>query len=258
MRAVLLALLAVAAPAQDGPLPPPPPAPAPLPLPPVRTDEDVFGAPLATDTLAPRPAPDRLADYRADPDFQYDDPRAEGPSLWQRFWAWLTRLIWEPIRDGTTADGRRAVLVLVAVLALGWAVARLLRVEGGGVFARRSAAGGGAPLLDVEDIAEVDLEARLSDALGRGDHREAVRVRYLRTLQALDAAGALAWRRDKTNRQYVAEVAATAPDAGRAFARATRVFDAVWYGERPVPPALYAELAPLFDAAASAQTGVPA
>ena len=260
MRAVFLALLAVAAAAQDGP---PPPPPAPLPLPPALTDEaltdeDVFGAPLAADTLVPRPAPDRLADYRADPDFQYDDPRAEGPSLWQRFWAWLTRLIWEPIRDGTTADGRRVALVVLAVLALGWAVARLLRVEGGGVFARRSDAGGGAPLLDVEDIAEVDLEARLSDALGRGDHREAVRVRYLRLLQALDAAGALAWRRDKTNRQYVAEVAASAPDRARAFARATRVFDAVWYGERPVPPALYAELAPLFDAAASAQTGVPA
>jgi hypothetical protein len=28
------------------------------------------------------------------------------------------------------------------------------------------------------------------------------------------------------------------------------VFEAVWYGARPVPPALYAELAPLFDEAA--------
>jgi hypothetical protein len=211
----------------------------------------VYGAPLATDTLAPPPAPPTLDAYRADPDFQYDNPRAEGPSLWEQVLRWLRRTLWDPVFESTTPDARRYVLIGLAVLALGWAVARLLRVEGAGVFARRSDAGGAAgPLLDAEDIAEVDLETRLGAALNAGQHREAVRVRYLLLLQALDAAGAIAWRRDKTNRQYVAEVRAARPERARSFARATRVFDAVWYGERPVPPALYAELAPLFDEAA--------
>ena len=74
-------------------------------------------------------------------------------------------------------------------------------------------------------------------------------MRYLLLLQALDAAGALSWRRDKTNREYVAEVSAADRAHAGPFARATRAFDAVWYGERPVSPALYAELAPVFDRA---------
>ena len=262
MRPLVLALLAAAAVAQEAPPaapPPPPPDVVPADALPPEDPADVYGAPLATDTLTPAPAPATLDAYRADPDFQYDDPQAEGPSLWEQFLRWLRRTLWDPVFENTTPDMRRYVLIALAVLVVGWAVARLLRVEGAGVFARRSDTGGGVgPLLDAEDIADVDLGTRLRAALDRGDHREAVRVRYLLLLQALDASGALAWRRDKTNRQYVAEVRASRPDRAATFARATRVFDAVWYGERPVPPALYAELAPLFDEAAPASSTPPA
>ncbi|WP_420457152.1 DUF4129 domain-containing protein [Rubrivirga sp.] len=243
----------------QAPVPPPLPPPAPPPVdvgekPDVVFEEivDVLDAPLATDTLRPRPVPATVDAYRADPDFQYDDVEAEGASLWELIGRWLRRTLWDPIRENTTSDARWTVAVLVAVAVLGWAVSRLLRAEGaGGVFARRAGAGGGVgPLLDAEDIGAVDLGTRLRDALGRGDHREAVRVRYLLLLQALDAAGALAWRRDKTNREYVAEVSASDRAHAGPFARATRAFDAVWYGERPVSPALYADLAPVFDRAA--------
>ena len=83
-------------------------------------------------------------------------------------------------------------------------------------------------------------------------------MRYLVVLQALDAAGALAWRRDKTNRQYVAEVRRAAPDLAGPFGQATRVFDAVWYGERPVSADRYGRLAPLFDAATPRADRAPA
>ncbi len=205
-------------------------------------------APLATDTLRPRPAPPAVEAYRADPDFQYDRPQARGPSVWALVWDWIRRTLFEPIGRYTTLSFWEAVLVAVAVGALGWVVSRLVGAGGSGVFAERQAAGA-APLLDAEDIAEVDLGARLAAALDGGDLREAVRVRYLLVLQALDAAGALAWRRDKTNRQYVGEVAASRADLAPPFRSVTRAFDAVWYGERPVPTALYAELAPLFDRA---------
>ncbi len=247
MRWAVAVLAASAAVAQPSPPPAAPPPPPPISLPP---GDDLYGAPPATDTLRPRPAPARLGAYRADPDFQYDNPQAEGPSLGERVWVWLRRTVWDPVRENTTADGRWAVVVALAVGLLGWAVSRLLRAEGGGVFARqRGGTGTAGPLLDVDDIAVVDLGTRLRHALAAGDHRQAVRVRYLVLLQALDAAGALVWRRDKTNRQYVAEVAAADPAHAAPFARATRAFDAVWYGERPVPPALYAELAPVFDRA---------
>ncbi|MEM0963810.1 MAG: DUF4129 domain-containing protein [Bacteroidota bacterium] len=213
---------------------------------------DSAEVPLATDRITPRDAPDAIDRYRVDPDFQYADPEAEGASLWDQFWDWVARTFWSPIMESTTADGRQLVIVLLAVLGLGWAVARLLRTGGvGGVFARSEAAPA-VGLLDVEDIAEVDLGSRLREALGVGDYREAVRVRYLSVLQALDETGALAWRQDKTNRQYVAEVAQGAPPLAGPFRQATRVFDAVWYGERPVSESRYHRLTPLFDAATPA------
>ena len=256
-KAAALVALAVVRGGQAGPPPPGPPpaappaevAPPPPPAPAASPYDAVAPVPRASAPLRARPTPGVVDAYRADPDFQYDRPQAEGPSLWDLFWDWVRRTIWGPIDRNTTADFWTAVLVVGAVLALGWVVARLVGADGGGVFARRQPAGPGAALLDAEDIAEVDLGARLAAAVGRGDLREAVRVRYLLVLQALDAAGAVAWRRDKTNREYVAEVARSRADLAPAFRSATRVFDAVWYGERPVPAEVYADLGPLFDRA---------
>jgi hypothetical protein len=210
--------------------------------------------PAAADTLRPRPAPaDVLDAYRANPDFQYDNPQAEGPSLWDRFWSWVWRTFLAPVFENTSPQAWRWALVILAVALLAWLVTRLLRVEGGGPFSRSAGARAGAgPLLDVENIEAVDLDALLADAVARGAWREAVRFRYLVLLRALAAAGAVDWRRDKTNRTYAEEVRASRPALARPFGRATRVFDYVWYGERPVDRARYAALAPLFEEAEAA------
>ncbi len=232
--------------------PPPPPPPAPDRSgseAPVSDDLDAADVPRAADTLRARAVPPRLGTFRADPDFQYDTPQARGPSLWDRLLRWLSETFLAPIVQNTTWGFWKTVLVGLALAALGWVAARLLSAEGSRAFGRSPAVGAG-PLLDVEDIAEVDLDARLGAALGRGDLREAVRVRYLLVLQALDGARALAWRRDKTNRQYVAEVSAARADLAEPFGAVTRAFDAVWYGERAVSEALYGRLETLFDRAA--------
>ncbi len=188
------------------------------------------------DTLAARPVPTAVLDaYRADPDFRYDHPAAEGPSLLQLFWSWLSREVLQPLADASTTEGGTWVLGALAVVGLAWVLARVLRAGPGGVFSRDPARAG-ADLLDADAIAAVDLDARLAEALAGGRHREAVRWRFLRLLQRLDGAGRIAWRRDKTNLDYVREVAA-AP-----FADAVRVFDHVWYGERPVDARRYARL----------------
>ena len=262
----LLLLLAVSAPAAgqaDVPPPPPvdeaappatPPADVPPPPPPVDLPLDRAAAddraglpPAARDTLRALAPPPVLDAYRADPDFQYDRPEAEGPSLWDRFWAWVYRTFWEPVARSTTDTFWQWTLAAFAVGVLGWVVTRLLRAEGSGVFGRSAGPSPGAPLLDVEDIARVDLGAALDQAVAGHDWRQAVRLRYLLALQALDAGGALVWRCDKTNREYGAEVAASAPDLARPFRDATRAFDAVWYGDRPVSDRLYRRLAPTFD-----------
>lgn len=247
---VLGVLLAAGARAQDGP---PPPAPPPAPVDEAWADlgvgEVIDPSTLARDTLRALAEPDSvLGAYRADPAFQYDSPEAAGPSLWERFWAWVARTFILPVFDNTTASFRQWVLVLLGVVALAWVVTRLLRAEGSGLFGRADRARAEAgPLLDVEDIARADVRSLLDGALVEGDFREAVRYRYLLVLQALDAAGALAWRRDKTNREYLAEVRDHDAARARPFAQATRVFEYVWYGERAVDAARFEALTPLFD-----------
>ncbi len=269
--------------AQDAPEPPPPPPPAapppepadgdtpePLAVEPLDSfygrdrapiDDDGREIVVAPDTLAARDAPAAMLQrYRADPDFQYDSPEAEGPSLWDRIMRWLGQTFIEPLFRGLGSRGGSNLLILLAVVLLAWVVTRLLRADAGPLFGRKDlkASGAGAgPLLDVEDILEVDVSTMLSDALARGDLREAVRFRYVLALQSLAQKGAVTWRRDTTNREYVQQ----AREAGGAalagpFADATRAFDYVWYGERAVDQARYNRLEPLFermDAALAAQ-----
>lgn len=202
---------------------------------------------VPTDTLVARAAPaDVLAAYRADPDFQYDQPSAAAPSLWAVFLSWFARTVIEPLFGQTTPSFWRWSIALTAVVLIGWAVSLLLRSERTGVFSRRDVAPG-APLLDVDDIESVDLDVLWREALARGAHREAVRLRFLLVLQRAADAGALQWRRDKTNRDYALEVRAHDPALAGPFGEAARVFDYVWYGERPVDARRYRALEPLFD-----------
>lgn len=241
MRLGLVALLLLGAAQAPLPLPPPPPPPAAATPP----GSDVTPSGPA---VTPRPAPaDMLARYRADERFQYDRPEAERPSLATLLWQWIQRHLIEPAVRGLGERGVVWLLIGLAVGLLGWGVSRLLRAEGGGgLFARRDRALGSAgPLLDVDDLATVDVAALLARALAEGRLREAVRYRFLVLLQALDRAGVVAWRRDKTNRDYATE-ARRHGDVGTAFAEAARAFDYVWYGERPVDADRYARLDPLF------------
>ena len=132
---------------------------------------------------------------------------------------------------------------------LGWGVTRLLRADVGPLFGRKDEAveAASGELLDVDDISTVDLGSMLARALEDGRLRDAVRFRYLLALQALDGAGAIAWRRDKTNRDYVREARAASGDLARPFADVTRAFDYVWYGERPVDRARFDRLGDRFD-----------
>jgi hypothetical protein len=128
------------------------------------------------------------------------------------------------------------VAPVLGVLGLAWALYRLVGGEGGGPFARRDRRRGddAGPLLDVEEIADVDLDALLSEARAAGRQRDVVRYRYLLALQALAARGAITWRRDKTNRHYASEVRQSTPALAGVFDDASRVFAWVWYGDHPL------------------------
>ncbi|HLT47855.1 MAG TPA: DUF4129 domain-containing protein [Rubricoccaceae bacterium] len=206
--------------------------------------------PLDTAAVAPPPVPaDALDRFRSDPDYQYERVGAAGPTLWELFWRWVDRTFFEPIARSTSPRFWRIFWPSLAALILAFVLVRVLSAGGAGLFARRDAGAGGegALLLDAEDIAEVDLDALLRRALAERRHRDAVRLLYLRALQALAAGGLVDWQKDKTNRDYLREVRRADAGLARPFGEVTQLFEWVWYGEAAVDDARFAAVRARFD-----------
>ncbi|MEL7361621.1 MAG: DUF4129 domain-containing protein, partial [Bacteroidota bacterium] len=76
----------------------------------------------------------------------------------------------------------------------------------------------------------------------------AVRLRYLRLLQALAERDLIVWAPATTNRAYaLALEGGPRADLVPAFRDLTRLFEAAWYGDFDVDAALYAEVRRRFD-----------
>ena len=201
------------------------------------------------------PPPDAFARYADDPAYDYDRAAGTGaPSPWQQVVAWLRDALIEPLRDPKAGPLRRLVLYGLIAAALFFAVTGILRIGPRAVFARRARRDALDLRLDeVTDLAAVDFDARLDDALDAADYRLAVRLLFLRTLQRLADADRIAWTRDKLNQDYVAEV----PGALRpAFRRLTRAFEHAWYGDAALDADAFARLRRAF-AAFDARLGSP-
>lgn len=82
----------------------------------------------------------------------------------------------------------------------------------------------------IDEINEDDIERLLREALERSDFRAAVRLYYIKLLKHLNSAGFIAWKKDKTNRDYATELAAV--PFTRDFRRLMNAYEIIWYGER--------------------------
>lgn len=81
-----------------------------------------------------------------------------------------------------------------------------------------------------QDIAEEDLEKLLREALAQRELRVAVRLYYIKLLKHFNYLGYIRWGKNKTNRDYAAELAALG--ISREFRKLMIAYEYVWYGER--------------------------
>jgi len=195
-------------------------------------------------TVAVRVLPDDvLRPYRDDPAYHY--LRAQAPaSWWDRFKQWLWERLTAPFRSQAAGPVTRVLLYVLVAAAVGYALLRLLRMDAGGLFYARPA-DGRLRMEEEGDLAGLDLDRLIDEAVTVGDYRRAVRLSYLRLLQHLSARGLITWRAEKTNRDYAEELGASPLRAP--FARLTALFDHVWYGDFPVDAALFARVHADFD-----------
>ena len=84
---------------------------------------------------------------------------------------------------------------------------------------------------------ESDFDAMIRQAMQNGNYRQAVRYQYLRTLHLLAEKDMVQLAPDKTNYQYVSEIANRSYQQD--FASLTLNYEYVWYGEFEIDKNIY-------------------
>jgi hypothetical protein len=100
---------------------------------------------------------------------------------------------------------------------------------------------------DIEDlhlVPESELERLLREALERKDFNEAIRIYYVFIIRELSEKELIGWKKEKTNRDYLAELRPTQHYA--LFKELTLLFERVWYGDVLLAEPDYTRISPRF------------
>ena len=207
--------------------------------------------PLSATSVAPVPVKDdrslvrvrypqaeKLLDLQKSRDYQYGNeaPPPENPLA--RFWFWLLNKIGQLFSSKAYQNvGQYIVLAIIA----GFVLYLLRKAEVlGFLFPKKARTGG----LDYENLAEniheIDFPAAIDEAIRQRNFRLAVRLLYLQTLKRLANEEQIIYKPEKTNRQYVYELANSPIQAD--FENLTRQFEFVWYGNFPIDEARFGQV----------------
>ena len=176
------------------------------------------------------PDANKLRDLQADRAYQYGTEAPPSDSALVRFLRWLFGKLGEfSISESYSNVWQYVILAAIAAFAF----YLLLKAEVmGSLFGRRAKESELDYETISEDIHEINFETSVATAIEKRNYRLAVRLLYLQTLKRLADAELIQYKIDKTNQQYVYELANSPQQAD--FAQLTRQFEFVWYGDFPV------------------------
>lgn len=172
-----------------------------------------------------------LRAYAEDPDYQYTQHAPETSwlqSLWERLLSFLERAT-----SGPDNLWRRVLYYGVAIAGVLLLIYFLARARYNSLLARRDRALNDIRILDT-DVAGDRIPGLIDSALVEGNYRLAYRWMYIGLLKSLGEEGLLQLHRNKTNRDYIAELRESRMK--NAVVELARVFDYTWYGEYPMTP----------------------
>jgi hypothetical protein len=169
-------------------------------------------------------------------EFQYET-KAKSKTMWERFMAWLARML-----DGIFAVGdgaqktsaftmiMRVIAILVVALVV-YMIVRAILNKDGWIFGR---SGKKIIVNDVteENINQMNFPELILQTKETGDYRLGIRYYYLWLLKKLYGREIIKWHWDKTNTDYLYEI----KDAGlrKDFEYLSYLYDHSWYGEFPI------------------------
>jgi len=91
-----------------------------------------------------------------------------------------------------------------------------------------------------EDIHEYDLATLIKQAAAQQDYMVATRLYYLLAIKTLSEKELIKWKKDKTNRNYLNELAGI--DLKNQFRELTAIFERVWYGEVAIDAPIFGNI----------------
>lgn len=186
-------------------------------------------------------APEKLATYRADPEFDYTE-EAPKLSMWGRFWKWLLSRLRQ---NGAQSQTLGKILGYgMAIFFIGLLILQLLKVPIQGLWLRRASSLSSLDNLDEEDIQTWDFEEKIAAAEGAGDYRRALRLLFLESLKLLSSSELISWHPHKTNLDYEKELKGSSYESS--FHRLRRVYEFVWYGNFTLYERQYLETRDIF------------
>ncbi len=172
-----------------------------------------------------------LKKLKAFKDFQYIQLQEPPKSLWDRFWSWFW---WNIEQLFKTRNGRITIwtiLSLVAVVIIGFFVWKVMGMNKGGLFARKTEGGLDYAIGD-DNIHNISFDEAIQEAINSGNYRQAIRLLYLQSLKTLSDKSFIDWQINKTNSDYLTEVKERPWNT--LFRSLTYSFEYTWYGEMAI------------------------
>lgn len=171
----------------------------------------------------------KIEAYRSNSDFVYDRVPPPPETLWESFkrWFWeqITKIVYSEEFSGLWDYFQWVLIAIVLALVVFWVFKSEIRA----VFKNKQAANIPHFIAAHENIHKMDFDVLIENAIANHQHREAIRLAYLKILKQLTDKDLINWKIDKTNLDYVTELKNTPHQA--TFNKITQVFEFVWYGE---------------------------
>ena len=188
--------------------------------------------------------PETLESLRQDPELSYGYTKA-AMTLWDAFWRWARNQLKKLFNtDMGSGDWDNLLLFVLFAAALIYVIIRLLKVNTFRIFYGNKSGKPIQPVVEQEDIHEMDFEKFLREATESKNYRLAIRLCYLWSIRMLADANHLHWEPGKTNHDYLRELRTSPLSEG--FRELSYYFEYAWYGNFSVTAELFARVDGIF------------
>ena len=194
-----------------------------------------------------------LDQFKNQDEFNYTTKQDE-ENVFEKTWAWLGRVV-KRMLSFIFDDIGPAVGVLAAIVkAIPWIVLGLLLFFMLKFFLKVNTRNATDVLATIPSIQLTNDEALINNlqlgeliaqAIQEKDYRLAVRFYYLQILQKLTDKELIVWQQEKTNEDFIREVAKL--KIASDFTEITRLYDFVWYGNFEINEPEFLKATTLFN-----------